>query len=271
MRVRLQAQDRNRISAVEQVSVRSANDKLVPLKNIVNFNRDAGEVEINRRHQQRTVVIYADVEGNDLGRTVSELKSRLNSLAILAGITYRIAGDWENQQQSFADLRRGFMMSLVLMYMVMAAQFESLRDPLLILFTVPLAGVGVILALIATNTTLNAQSFIGIIILSGIVVNNSIVLVDYVNRLRQAEPDWSGTQLLITAAVRRFRPIIMTTLTTVFAMLPLAIGWGEGGELQAPMARVVIGGLLAGTLVTLFAIPMVYRFFTSDRNVIESR
>ena len=271
VRVRLQAKDRDRTSAMEQVSVRSINDKLVPLKNIVNFKRDSGDVEINRRDQQRTIVVYADVEGNDLGHTVSELKSRLNSLAMPGEITYRIAGDWENQQQSFADLRSGFMLALVLMYMVMAAQFESLRDPLLILFTVPLAGVGVIVALITTNTTLNAQSFIGIIILSGIVVNNSIVLVDYVNRLRQVEPDWSCQRLLTTAAVRRFRPIIMTTLTTVFAMLPLAIGWGEGGELQAPMARVVIGGLLTGTLVTLFAIPMVYRFFSTDRDVVESR
>jgi HAE1 family hydrophobic/amphiphilic exporter-1 len=270
VRVRLQAQDRDQTAAVERVSVRSSNDKLVPLKNIVNFNRDADDVEIERRDQQRTAVIYADVEGSDLGRIVADLKHRLNSLAMPAGITYRIGGDWEHQQKSFADLRKGFILALVLMYMVMAAQFESLRDPLLILFTVPLAGIGVILALITTNTTLNAQSFIGIIILSGIVVNNSIVLVDYVNRLRQAEPDWSCMQLLTTAAVRRFRPIIMTTLTTVFAMLPLAIGWGEGGELQAPMARVVIGGLLTGTLVTLFAIPMVYRFFAADREILKS-
>ncbi|MCH2131127.1 MAG: efflux RND transporter permease subunit [Pirellulaceae bacterium] len=269
VRVRLQAKDRDRASSVEQVCVRSGVNKLVPLKNIVDFNRDAGDVEINRRDQQRTIVIYADVEDRDLGHTVEDLEKQLNALDMPADVTYRIAGDWEHQQQSFADLRMGFILALLLMYAVMASQFESLRDPFLVLFTVPLAGVGVILALIATNTTLNVQSFIGVIILAGIVVNNSIVLIDYLNRLRQAEPNWSWNQLLTMAAVRRFRPISMTTLTTVCAMLPLAVGWGEGGELQSPMARVVIGGLIAGTLVTLFVIPMVCRFFAKEHRGVD--
>jgi HAE1 family hydrophobic/amphiphilic exporter-1 len=143
------------------------------------------------------------------------------------------------------------------MYMVMAAQFESLRDPLLILVTIPLGAIGVILALVLTGTTLNVQSFIGIVVLSGIVVNNAIVLIDYNNYLKRHEPDLAPRERIVRASVRRFRPILMTTLTTVLGMLPIAFGLGEGGELQAPMARVVIGGLISGTLITLIAIPLL--------------
>ncbi len=149
------------------------------------------------------------------------------------------------------------VLAIVLVYMVMAAQFESFRDPLVILFSIPLAAVGVILVLFLTNTTFNIQAFIGVIMLAGIVVNNAIVLVDYTNLLRRRD----GLQLrhaVELAGRRRLRPILMTTLTTVLAMVPMALGIGEGGEVQAPMARVVIGGLLASTLITLIVIPILY-------------
>jgi HAE1 family hydrophobic/amphiphilic exporter-1 len=145
------------------------------------------------------------------------------------------------------------------MYMVMAAQFESLLHPLLILVSVPLGAIGVILILVFTETTLNVQSYIGIVMLAGIVVNNAIVLIDYANQLRESEPETQLRDVIIKASRRRFRPILMTTLTTVLAMLPLGLGWGEGSELQAPMARVVIGGLISGTLITLVAIPLLYQ------------
>jgi len=141
--------------------------------------------------------------------------------------------------------------------MVMAAQFESLRDPLVILFSIPLAAVGVILILFLTNTTFNIQAFIGIIMLAGIVVNNAIVLVDYMNLLRRRD-GMPLRQAVEVAGRRRLRPILMTTLTTVLAMIPMALGIGEGGEVQAPMARVVIGGLTGSTLITLVFIPTLY-------------
>jgi HAE1 family hydrophobic/amphiphilic exporter-1 len=144
--------------------------------------------------------------------------------------------------------------------MVMASQFESFRDPLVILVTIPLGAIGVILSLVLTGTTLNAQSFIGTVMLSGIVVNNAIVLLDCIkSRLADRSSGDGGdrAEVIVGASVRRFRPILMTTLTTVLAMLPIAMGWGEGGELQAPMARVVVGGLLSGSLTTLLAIPVV--------------
>lgn len=263
VRVRLQEKDRNKLSKLEAVLVRSASDKLIPLVNVVDFDRVSGDVEINRRDQQRSGMIFANVENRDLGSTVSDLDRKLRSVPLPQDVSYHIAGDWEYQQRSFADMRFGFGLAVILMYMVMAAQFESFRDPLLIMLTVPFSGVGVIAALLLTHMTFNVQSFIGIIVLAGIVVNNSIVLVDYINRLRRKETEESWTQLLVTAGSRRLRPIVMTTLTTTVAMLPLALGWGEGGELQAPMATVVIGGLLAGMLVSLGIIPVVYRLFYS--------
>jgi HAE1 family hydrophobic/amphiphilic exporter-1 len=144
------------------------------------------------------------------------------------------------------------------MYMVMASQFESIGAPLLILLSLPLASIGVVTILLTTETTLNVQSFIGLVMLSGIVVNNAIVLIDYMMQLRQRDPDRPGIEIVKQAALRRFRPILMTTLTTVLAMLPIAMGIGDGGELQAPMARVVIGGLTSGTLITLIAIPLAW-------------
>ena len=169
----------------------------------------------------------------------------------------RIVGDYEEQQRSFRELTNGLVLAVVLMYMVMASQFESFRDPLVILVTIPLGAIGVILALLLTDTTLNAQSFIGTVMLAGIVVNNAIVLVDCIKQRLQNQGDEDFSEVIVGASVRRFRPILMTTLTTVLAMLPIAWGWGEGGELQAPMARVVIGGLLSGSLITLLAIPIV--------------
>ena len=193
-----------------------------------------------------------------MGEVAIELSEALRQIQLPRGYTLTVGGAWEDQQESFATLQQGFLVALILMYMVMASQFESLRDPLLILITIPLAGIGVMAVFAFTETTLNVQSFIGLIVLAGIVVNNAIVVIDYVNQLRRENPDWKMQDLVEAASVRRFRPIVMTTLTTILAMAPVAVGWGDGGELQAPMARVVIGGLVSGTMTTLFAIPLLY-------------
>jgi len=158
------------------------------------------------------------------------------------------------------DLTLLLVLGIILVYMVMASLYESLRDPFIVMFSVPLAAIGVILMLYLTHTTLNVQSFIGIIMLSGIVVNNAILLVDHTNLLRRRD----GMPLrdaIKEAGRRRLRPILMTALTTMLALIPLAIGIGEGGEAQAPLARAVIGGLLSSTLITLLFIPVVYLLF----------
>jgi HAE1 family hydrophobic/amphiphilic exporter-1 len=259
IRVWLREADRHRLSDVEYVGVPTGSGQVVALKNLVKFDQADVPVNIERRDQQRFLGITADVVDRDLGSTVQDLREQLRTLELPEGFSLNIAGDWEQQQESFNSLKLGFFMAILLMYMVMAAQFESLLHPLLILVSVPLGAIGVILILVFTETTLNVQSYIGIVMLAGIVVNNAIVLIDYANQLRESEPETQLRDVIIKASRRRFRPILMTTLTTVLAMLPLGLGWGEGSELQAPMARVVIGGLISGTLITLVAIPLLYQ------------
>lgn len=262
--VRLREEDRNQIGDVQQVGVTTADGRTIPLKNLLKFESDDAPVVIERHNQQRVLRIFADVEGRDLGSIVPELEDNLNAIQIPSGFSVSVAGDWEEQQKSFSALQQGFVLAIILMYMIMASQYESLRDPFYILFAVPLGMIGVIWVFVFTETTLNVQSFIGIVVLSGIVVNNAIVLVDYINQLKRRHPEKPTSELILQAATRRFRPILMTTLTTVLAMIPISLGWGEGGELQAPMARVVVGGLLAGTLITLLAIPLIYQSCTPD-------
>lgn len=266
VRVRLRHSDRDRQLDIEHVGVATPTGRIVPLRNLVDFQSDSGAMAINRLDQQRVVAVSADVEGRDLGGAVRDLGGRLARIPLPRGFSLHVAGDWEEQQKSFALLRQGFLLAVLLMFMVMASQFESLRDPLIIMVSVPLGAVGVILMLVATGTTLNVQSFIGVVMLAGIVVNNAIVLVDYMNQLRAAEPEASLDDIVVRAAVRRLRPVLMTTATTVLAMVPVAMGWGQGGELQAPMARVVIGGLLSGTVITLVAIPLIYRYAARRSN-----
>lgn len=267
--VRLREEDRDRLSDVQRVGVTTATGKTIPLINMLEFKTDEAPVVIERQEQQRVLRVFADVEGRDLGSIVPELQHHLNSIQIPSGFSVRVAGDWEEQQKSFNALKQGFVLAIILMYMVMASQYESLRDPFYILFSVPLGMIGVIWVFVFTETTLNVQSFIGIVVLSGIVVNNAIVLVDYINQLRRRFPEKPLTELIIQAATRRFRPILMTTLTTVLAMIPIALGWGEGGELQAPMARVVVGGLCAGTIITLIAIPLIYQACTLPAKTVK--
>jgi HAE1 family hydrophobic/amphiphilic exporter-1 len=170
-----------------------------------------------------------------------------------------VAGKFEEQQKAFRELVISLILALVLVYMVLACQYESLRDPLVVMFSVPLAVIGVLVTLFLTGTTLNVQSYIGCIMLGGIVVNNAILLVDQAGRLiREGRP---SREALTEAGRRRLRPILMTTLTTILGLLPLALGIGEGSDAQAPLARAVVGGLTGSTLITLVLIPVVYSLF----------
>lgn len=258
--VRMRESDRNKLNDIWQVGVNTPDGNPIPLKNLVHFEHGESPVSIDRLNQQRIIGISAELEDRDLGSVIEDLKSEIRSVPVPRGFSLNISGDFEEQQKSFRDLGQGFVLALLLMFMVMASQFESLKDPLLILVTIPLGAIGVIGVMVLSATTLNVQSFIGIILLAGIVVNNAIVLIDYFKQLRAEEPNTPTEELVVRASKRRFRPILMTTLTTVLAMTPMALGWGEGGELQAPMARVVIGGLLSATLTTLLAIPLLAKF-----------
>jgi hydrophobic/amphiphilic exporter-1 (mainly G- bacteria), HAE1 family len=212
---------------------------------------------IERRDQQRFVKITANVAGRDLGSVAAEVGRELAEIPRPTGYDFRVAGSFEQQQAAFEELLVSLLLALLLVYMVLAAQYESLRDPLIVMLSVPVAAIGVLGVLAATNTTLNVQSYIGCIMLGGIVVNNAILLVDQARRL-QDHDGLGSREAASVAGRRRLRPILMTTLTTVLALLPLALGIGEGADAQAPMARAVLGGLGASTLLTLVLIPAVY-------------
>lgn len=245
---------------VLDMTVTNADGEAVVLRNVVEHRTRAGPVSIERKNQQRTISIRVNYRGRDMGSVAREIEADLRGMLVPDGFTLLVTGDYEDQQEAFRELLISIALALLLVYMVMACQFESLRDPFVVMFSVPLAAVGVILMLFLTGTTFNLQSFIGCITLAGIVVNNAILLVDQTNQLRRLD------KMPLRAAIeeagrRRLRPILMTATTTSLALVPLAIGLGEGGEAQAPMARAVIGGLLSSTLITLLLVPVVYSVF----------
>jgi HAE1 family hydrophobic/amphiphilic exporter-1 len=205
------------------------------------------------------VTVNANIAGRDLGSVASDAQALLDGVPRPVGYDLIVAGNFEEQQKAFRELVISLVLALVLVYMVLACQYESLRDPLVVMFSVPLAVVGVLVTLFATGTTLNVQSYIGCIMLGGIVVNNAILLVDQAGR--QIRDGMVIHQALVEAGRRRLRPILMTTLTTILGLLPLALGFGEGSDAQAPLARVVVGGLIGSTLITLVLIPVVYSLF----------
>jgi HAE1 family hydrophobic/amphiphilic exporter-1 len=188
-----------------------------------------------------------------------DVQALLDQIPRPVGYDLTVAGKFEEQQKAFRELVISLVLALVLVYMVLACQYESLRDPLVVMLSVPVAAVGVLITLFVTKTTLNVQSYIGCIMLGGIVVNNAILLVDQAGQLvRNGMPTHDA---LSEACRRRLRPILMTTLTTILGLLPLALGIGEGADAQAPLARAVIGGLAGSTLITLVLIPAVYSVF----------
>lgn len=243
----------------------AASPSAVPLGELVEFKEAAGPLAIRRANQMRAAYIEAQVSHRDVGSVTGDIQRELANLDLPAGYTLSFEGEQSLMEESFADLQRALILSLFLVYMIMAAQFESLRQPLVIMFTMPLTLMGILGGLFLSGRPLSVPAYIGIIMLGGIVVNNAIVMLDHVNRLRQG-----GTELLaaILAGTRvRLRPILMTSLTTLLAMLPLALGLGSGAEIQAPLAVVVGGGLLTSTLLTLFVVPAVY-YLLEKRNTI---
>jgi HAE1 family hydrophobic/amphiphilic exporter-1 len=196
-------------------------------------------------------------DGVPLGDAVEQIRADLAELSLPEGFSIVFSGQYEEQQKAERDFTLAIIMALVLIYMVMAGQFERFLDPLIVMFSVPLAIVGVVPILLLTNDTLNMQSIMGMVMLIGIVVNNAIVLVDYINLLRR-EQHMELEAAIIESGRLRLRPILMTTLTTVLGLVPMALGIGVGAQLQASLARVVIGGLTASTLITLLLIPLAY-------------
>jgi len=256
--VRLRQEDRLNVQDIDNISIRASSGQVVPLSSLVTSSYDRGPTDIRRIDGQRVTFINANLQSDvALGDAVDRIRADLAQMSLPDGFSLVYGGQYEEQQRAQRDFVMAIVMALVLIYMVMAAQFERYLDPLIVMFSVPLAIVGVVPMLLVTGTTLNMQSFMGLIMLIGIVVNNAILLVDYINMMRRDE----GMDLVpavIKAGTLRMRPILMTTLTTVLGLMPLALGIGVGAEMQASLGRVVIGGLLASTLITLVFIPVVY-------------
>ncbi|GAA5415829.1 swarming motility protein SwrC [Paraliobacillus ryukyuensis] len=247
------------ISDLKTLMIQNQQGTSVPLETIATFKQEQAPATLTRQNQQQQVNITSDVVGNDLGSVQTAIEEKLDSMTLPEGYTTSIGGQAEDMVEAFSDLGLALVLSIFLVYAVMAVQFENFLFPFIIMFSMPATVVGIFGGLFITNTPLSITAFIGIIMLAGIVVNNAIVLVDYINILR--ERGMSRYEAILEAGTSRMRPILMTTLTTILAMVPLGLGIGEGAEMQQPMAITVIFGLTVSSIFTLLLIPVIYTYF----------
>lgn len=260
IRVKVKDSEHMDLNDLLDLTLTNTEGQPVVLRNVVQVRPRSGPSRIERKDQERIIRVYANTSGRDMGSILSDIREGLRSIPVPRDFNIMFSGDYEEQQKSFRELLLSLALALMLVYMIMASLYESIRDPFVVMFSVPLAIIGVVLILFLTKTTFNVQSFIGCIMLGGIVVNNAILLVDHTNLLRRRD-GMPIREAIEEAGRRRLRPILMTALTTIMGLLPLALGLREGGEAQAPMARAVIGGLLSSTLITLVIVPVVYSIF----------
>ncbi|MBI5768046.1 MAG: efflux RND transporter permease subunit [Verrucomicrobia bacterium] len=261
--VRLREEDRFGLEELRRLVVNPGGAVPLPLSAVAELTVNEGPSEIRRVDQQRTALITANVRGADLATVSRDIAAALDTIECPPGFTFAVAGQNREMQTSLDSLLLAFGLALFLVYIVMASQFESLVQPLLIMMTVPLALIGVVVVLWLGGIPLSIMVFLGLIILAGIVVNNAIVLIDYINTLRDRGLEL--THAIAEAGRARLRPILMTTLTTVLGLFPMALGLGEGAEIRAPMAITVIVGLSVSTLLTLVVIPTLYYLFPGQR------
>jgi HAE1 family hydrophobic/amphiphilic exporter-1 len=259
--VRLREEDRSRSESVNDVLLSTPQGQVLPASSVLDLRPQSGPTQIQRKNQQRITRVNAELDADAvLGDTVREVQARLPELDVPQGFSVGFGAEVEQQTEAFRQLGWLLILGILLVYAVMASQYESLRDPFIVMFSVPVAAIGVVGALLLTSTSFSLQAYIGVIMLAGIVVSNAILLVDYTNVLRRR--DHVPLREAVEVAGRtRLRPILMTSLATTLGLVPMALGLGEGAELQAPLARVVIGGLLASTVVTLVLVPSVYTLF----------
>jgi HAE1 family hydrophobic/amphiphilic exporter-1 len=257
--VRLREEDRERVEDINAVRINTPQGQVLEAKNVVSLRTQTGPTEIQRKNQQRYTRVNAEPEVA-LSDAMKAVNAKLTEVRVPQGFNLGFGSEAEEQARAFNQLQWMLVLAVILVYAVMASQYESLRDPFIIMFSVPLGAIGVVLALKLTGTTFSLQAYIGVIMLAGIVVSNAILLVDYTNVLRRRDglPIREAVEL---AGRTRLRPILMTTLTTILGLVPMSLAIGDGAELQAPLGRVVIGGLMASTLITLVFVPTLYTIF----------
>jgi HAE1 family hydrophobic/amphiphilic exporter-1 len=260
IRVKVKDSEHMTLDDILDLNLTNADGQPVVLRNVVDVRPRKGPVRIERKDQERIITVYADISGRDMGSVMADARESLRSIPVPRDFSIIFAGDYEEQKKAFHELLLSLTLALLLVYMIMASLYESIIDPFVVMFSVPLAAIGVVLMLFFTRTTFNIQSYIGCIMLGGIVVNNAILLVDHTNLLRRRD-GLPMREAIEEAGRRRLRPILMTAMTTIMALIPLALGLSAGGSAQAPLARAVIGGLLSSTLITLVIVPVVYSIF----------
>ncbi|MBN1119351.1 MAG: efflux RND transporter permease subunit [Bacteroidales bacterium] len=260
--IRFEEKYRNSISDIENITLQTATGNSVKLKEIGSVNEYWSPPNIERKRRERLVTVSVTPYKVSMGDLAQQIQSKINQVDVPGDILVDVGGAYEDQQESFVDLAMLLLLSLVLVYLVMASQFESLKMPLIIMISIPFAFTGVILGLLITNTTLSVIAALGAIMLVGIVVKNAIVLVDYINLMR--DRGYALDVAIIESGKSRLRPVLMTALTTILGMLPLAFSTGEGSEIWSPMGISVIGGLIFSTIITMVIVPVFYRFIASS-------
>lgn len=251
-----QAPYRQSLKDLENLTLQSPLGFNIPLFQVAKVEKDFGPIAIDRRNQTRVVSLTGSYYQRDLGSILKEINDVLASIDMPEGYFAEVGGAFEDMQTSFQELSKAFLIAIILIYMVMAAQFESFSQPFVVMFTLPLAYIGVVAGLVVMGKTMSVPAFMGLIILMGIVVNNGIVLIDYINRLRREGMD--KAEAIVKAAGVRLRPILITSITTICGMLPMALSQGEGSEMRSPMAVAVASGLLFAMIFTLFVVPAAY-------------
>lgn len=253
---RLNEQDKDNLDNLLNVPLLLPDGQEITLRNVVRVKQGGGAIEIQRKNRQKVVKVEADLDGLSLGEAKAKIESLLKTSGVPPGVSVGFGGDVEEQAKAFRDLTVLLVVGILLVYMVMASLFENLRDPLIIMFSVPFAFSGVLYAFYCFDISLGVISFMGLIMLMGIVVNNAIVLIDYIHLLqKRGEP---LVQAVVNAGRSRLRPVLMTTMTTFFGMLPMAVSKSMGAEVWNPLGITMLGGLLISTLVTLILIPTIY-------------
>ena len=256
IRIRYDKIYRDDVKQIENLTITTPFGSQISLKQVAKISKGEGPIKIDREDQLRKVAVTANVLDRDVGNVVKDIKEKLSDYNLPAGYFIEYGGSYKQMQDTFGTLGWALALGILLVYMVMASQFESLIHPFIVMFEMPLAFIGVGLALFITGQTLSLPSFMGVIMLAGIVVNNAIVLIDYINQLRKK--GMSKFDALIEGGTTRLRPILITSITTMLGMLPMALARQEGSEMMRPMAIAVIGGLLVSTLLTLVVIPVIY-------------
>ncbi len=261
IRVRFEEKFRDNLEDIRSIPIMTPLNTMVSLGEVATITRGEGPIRINRENQARVITVTGNIVGRDLGSVVKDIKTRIADIerGLPAGYFTEFGGQFEQMQEAFVIMAAAFALATLLVYMIMASQFESFRHPFVIMFTIPLSIIGVIVAMLVAGRPVSLPVLIGFIILGGIAVNNGIVMVDYINQLKQRGVD--KKEAILQACAVRLRPVLITAFTTILGMMPMALSVSEGAEMRAPMAITVVGGLTATTFLTLFIIPIVYSFF----------